>query len=462
MQHRTKFSNTPLFFCFFLVFLAMPASAIDPNTATRESWHQTAECLHGQRPRMQSSTPDPRAGTAAGEHNYILPSQGGQPSGTVTTQKYLILLELDADALNPANLFDLEGTTVRFTPDGEGYRVEALPLQWDADFGSLISGFSPVEIELSGFQFPFSETTWSTLFVNFNGNIAFGGDQTGFFGPQHRFILFQNFGGSMQNTLPIISALFRRYSFGASQRYIKQLSDRIVVTWSMSEPFGGNQDFTYEPNVNRFQAVLYADGSIELSYDEIAVRDGIVGVYTLSTEEQFLAKIVDPEDPQLPEYVDTISVTASLVGGNSIRLSFQTRGPILPEGNPIIDSLFYRAWIDLDEPFITGVDFDDPEFVWQIGGGAALTYVPSGPSASSAVEINGDTISMTASVQALGGADQFAFFVDVVDFNEEGELVGTAEGLHCSSEPLRPICVGRFDDSTPIGLKRIAGPPHSR
>src|SRR5215469_12243404 len=63
----------------------------------------------------------------------------GHPIGKVSTQGKLIVLELDDGALGQANLFDLVGRTLRFTPYGSRYRVDNGPLQWDADFGSKLA-----------------------------------------------------------------------------------------------------------------------------------------------------------------------------------------------------------------------------------------------------------------------------------------------------------------------------------
>ncbi len=53
----------------------------------------------------------------------------------------------------------------------------------------------------------------------------------------------------------------------------------MVVTWDVTEPFGNIQDFTWVKTVNRFQAALHKDGVIEMSCDQLAARDAIVGVY---------------------------------------------------------------------------------------------------------------------------------------------------------------------------------------
>ena len=56
----------------------------------------------------------------------------GRPIGKVTTQGDIIVLELDEGVVTPANLFDLDRRTLRFTPAGNSYRVANLPLQWDS------------------------------------------------------------------------------------------------------------------------------------------------------------------------------------------------------------------------------------------------------------------------------------------------------------------------------------------
>jgi hypothetical protein len=62
-------------------------------------------------------------------------------------------------------------------------------------------------------------------------------------------------------------------------RYVKELSDRAVITWDLTEPFGSLLDFTWFKTSNRFQAVLHRDGSIAMSYKEMAAKDAIVGIY---------------------------------------------------------------------------------------------------------------------------------------------------------------------------------------
>jgi hypothetical protein len=79
--------------------------------------------------------------------------QPGHPIGKVTTIGNVIHLELDSGAITPERLFDLDHRTLRFTPDGAGFRVENVALVWDTDFGPALSGSAAPSLD-SGFRFP--------------------------------------------------------------------------------------------------------------------------------------------------------------------------------------------------------------------------------------------------------------------------------------------------------------------
>ena len=74
---------------------------------------------------------------------------------------------------------------------------------------------------------------------------------------------------------------------------MKELPDRVVITWDLTEPFGNIQDFTWFKTINRFQAVLHRDGSVEMSYKELAAKDAIVGIYPARAQPLLLI-IPDP------------------------------------------------------------------------------------------------------------------------------------------------------------------------
>jgi len=61
-------------------------------------------------------------------------------------------MELDDGVLGKANLFDLAGRTLRFTPEGSRYRVESAPLYWDSNYGPELAG---AEASLQKIRFSF-------------------------------------------------------------------------------------------------------------------------------------------------------------------------------------------------------------------------------------------------------------------------------------------------------------------
>ncbi|SRR5579871_1007831 len=228
-------------------------------------------------------------GLAAGAQGRQGP---GHSIGKVTTNGDLIVVTLDKDVLGKANMFDLTGRTLRFTPDGAGYRVENSALAWDPEFGAEMS--SP-QVHLSKFAFPFSGKQWDTFSVGVTGSIAFGemsGSGRGrgaLFGRGggvtiERFAQLQEAGRALLNGTPAICVFFKLRMSGT--RYLKELDDRIVLTWNVTEPVGNIQDFTWTPTENRFQTVLRKDGSIEMSYQTVAAKDAIVGVYPSIGDEK--------------------------------------------------------------------------------------------------------------------------------------------------------------------------------
>ncbi|HWH48656.1 MAG TPA: hypothetical protein VN664_12695 [Burkholderiales bacterium] len=217
----------------------------------------------------------------------------GQSIGRVSTNGDLIVIELDRAALGQPNLFDLVGRTLRFSPGGSGYRVTNEPLRWDANYGlQLIGG----DVSLQRFTFPFSGQRWRSFSVGTTGSIRFGpplnvGDvdpygqrDGGIASAIGRFDPLADVGARLGARAPAISVFLKPRMSGP--RYVRELADRVVVTWQLTEPFGSLLDFSWFPTTHLFQAVLHRDGSIEMSYKTLAAQDGIVGIYPiLSTGE---------------------------------------------------------------------------------------------------------------------------------------------------------------------------------
>src|SRR3989441_2220033 len=348
-------------------------------------------------------------------------SQGRQEPGlsigTITTQGDLIVMTLNEGVFGRANMFDLARHTLRFTPEGAGYRAENLTLQWDSEFGNEMSD---PQLTLHNFSFPYSGKNWDSFSVGVTGSISFGAAQSNPGGGGRgggvsvgRFAQLHEASRTLINTVPAICVFFKPRMSG--KRYVKELTDRVVITWNLTEPFGGIQDFTWAPTVNRFQTVLRKDGTIEMSYDQLAAKDAIVGLYPTVTTgaEKALATLSDEEEANVAPHLDLKNVRVSVIDGLFLKVTFETRGPVLPEGDPGLAGIAYRVSFDGHKPLPTRAESAHAHVVWTIPGfgpagrgggggrgGGAPRYMASGPGVSPNVKLNGNTISLQGTLPA--------------------------------------------------------------
>lgn len=357
----------------------------------------------------------------------------GRSIGTIKTQGDLIVMTLNEGVLGKANMFDLGGRTLRFTPEGAGYRAENTPLKWDSEFGTALTGS---QVTLRNFAFPYSGKSWDSLSVGVTGSIAFEAAQGG--GPANRgggvvidrFAQLQEAARTLINTVPAICVFFKPRMSGT--RHVKELSDRVVLTWNLTEPVGGIQDFTWVPTVNRFQAVLWKDGAIEMSYEQVAAKDAIVGLYPLvaAGAEKEIATISGEETPAAAAHLDLKAIKVAVVDGLFLKVTFETRGPVLPEGDAGLAGITYRVSFDKRQPLPARTENARPEAVWTIRGfgaggrggggrgGGAPRYFASGAGVSPVVKTNGNTISVQGILPAeFTSGEQIAIFADVQTAN---------------------------------------------
>jgi len=364
--------------------------------------------------------------------------QPGHPIGKVTTVGNLIHLELDSGAVAPERLFDLDHRTLRFTPDGSGYRAENVGLVWDADFGPPVTGGAAT---LKNFTFPFSGKQWDAFNVA-TGSVTFGamqggaaggragsppaGNRTGAGGstrngfPLERYSSMQTVGATFINSIPGIAAFVKIGLNG--QRFMKELPDRAVVTWTLTEGSGGIQAFTWVPTVNRIQAVLHKDGVIELSYNDVSARDAIVGVFPMVTAgvEKKLGTVTVDDTPNVAANLNVKQVTLSAIDGLFLKATIETRGAVLPEGDAGINGVTYRLSFANDKT--PSRDMTKAPVVWTIRGvaggrggraGFPSRYVVSGSGAGPDVTVDGNTISLKGTLPPeLAGAKQVGVMVD--------------------------------------------------
>jgi len=212
----------------------------------------------------------------------------GHSIGQVSVTGDLIVIKLDSATLGQPNLFDLAGRTLRFSRVGSSFRATNETLRWDTSYGVELTG---AEVRLQQFTFPFSGQQWSSFSVGTAGSIRFGpppgvADVDAYGRPDGgiasaigRFDRLADVGPRLGERAPAICVFLKPRMSGP--RYVRELADRVVITWDLTEPFGGFLDFSWFPTTNLFQAVLHRDGSIEMSYKTMAAKDGIVGIYPI-------------------------------------------------------------------------------------------------------------------------------------------------------------------------------------
>ncbi|HEY6336953.1 MAG TPA: hypothetical protein VIW68_00525 [Candidatus Sulfotelmatobacter sp.] len=351
-------------------------------------------------------------------------NEHGHAIGKVSVKGDLVVMELDDGVLGKANLFDLLGHTLRFTPESSRYGIQSGALQWDPEFGPELAG---AEVTLHQFTFPFSGHEWSAFGVGSTGSIRFGAPETSDRpGPRGRsdggvsigrFDPLGEAASTVMDSAPAICVFFKPRMSGP--RYVKELADRVVVTWDLTEPFGNIQDFSWFKTINRFQAVLHRDGSIEMSYKELAAKDAIVGVYPLlSAAEKTLANLSDGPHPQVAAHLDVRNLKLSVVDGILLKVTFETRGPVLPEGDAAVAGISYRVFFDAHQPVAPTADAAHPTFVWTVLGIAprhrGSRYIAFGPGVSRGVKATGNTIALQGVLPpSLRGVDRVVVYAEV-------------------------------------------------
>ena len=282
-----------------------------------------------------------------------------------------ILIELSPEDTTPPNLFDLNGRTLVFRPDGRGGYSRAIrSLEWEENLGTdvTIEGKfrDGVEIEFDAFEFDYAGRRWNSVFVSKHGLLTFGSPLEY---SKHFAAWFSPMSESaarLANT-PTISALYKP-AFGGlygrdplAAQFVARLPDRVVVTWYASEYDAYRLDVP--DHAERFQAILHADGVIQLNYGHITVGDGVVGLFSDAVERTTqLARITNPEDAEIPGHLDLLDVTLYESNTDALIVEWTMRDaiPTPPSGT----KYSYRVYFDTDEPYFDG-DGDD-DFWWSV------------------------------------------------------------------------------------------------
>jgi hypothetical protein len=215
------------------------------------------------------------------------------PANENAQGNFVSVVSMDGLIEKPANLFNLQGRTLRFTPETDGtYKIISLATSNVVQCNQMLDdrdAQGPYQargwpVSLS-FPFTFGGKTWDRLFVNRNGNISFAkseGDSWSQHDPWSdggmRSVAAAIDSRSAAGLEQMISVLWGTYDPDShrSQISIRQSNDVLVVTWNVTRINWGQTP----AGVNIFQARLFKSGVIEMVYPRVFESDGIVGLFT--------------------------------------------------------------------------------------------------------------------------------------------------------------------------------------
>lgn len=150
-----------------------------------------------------------------------------------------------------------EHSTIRFMPNVSGsYEIRSVQRSFDADIGPRIdAAYGRPWVERLQFSFPFSAGAYGTIHV-LNGPLVYLGERA----PEN------GWGG--YNPQPAIAAVIMNLepSRGGGI-HVKSLRDSVTITWFRLPELGAS-------NSNTIQLVLRADGTFDMSFEELSPAYG--------------------------------------------------------------------------------------------------------------------------------------------------------------------------------------------
>jgi hypothetical protein len=193
---------------------------------------------------------------------------------TVNIVGNIAAIEDDGSIVMPANDFDMNKSSILFTPEGNGYRVSRNSVGFTKDFGTRLDSFIGLdnmplsdanngysEVAFANAPFSFFGVPYDKFFVSTNGFITFNqGDSSN-----------RTSAASLATQLPRIAPLWADLDVTRlGGIYHHRLEDRQVITWD------GAPQAQYT-GISTFQLVLYNDGRFAFVYRKVKARNALVG-----------------------------------------------------------------------------------------------------------------------------------------------------------------------------------------
>ena len=194
-------------------------------------------------------------------HPNILQPRFSEDHGNVS------VLHDDGTMIVPQNAFNLANSSLVFTPQGGGYTVQTVTPNFvnPGTNAQLIRlGGGSVSLNLP-FTFKFYNGSYTTVYLNSNGNLTFGAaDNNDFY-----------FGlGTAVSGPPRIAALFDalldQSGGGFGQIGAEAFSDHVNIYWLQVEDFS--------QVLNTFEIILQSNGIIRFNYGPVSATSAAVGL----------------------------------------------------------------------------------------------------------------------------------------------------------------------------------------
>ena len=175
----------------------------------------------------------------------------------------------DGSIVVEENLLDLQNRGMKFVRRGKnGYKFRNLGKAMSTDLGDRLNlgDDDTARINLSGFEITYNGKSYSSLFINSDGNLTFVEADTA---STSRDI--QRFLYGPPRVAPFFADLDPSAATGDGGVYVRLTDNKIIVTWWNVPEFdrtGGNT----------FQMSMNPRGNVEVVFGDMAAREGIVGV----------------------------------------------------------------------------------------------------------------------------------------------------------------------------------------
>jgi hypothetical protein len=206
-------------------------------------------------------------------HETMNLSATGFPQAQV--QGNIAVIEDDGSLILPPNKFDLNNSSLLFTPDSNAYRLTPGDFSFRKDYGTQIIDFLGVDdvsldnanngyyrLSLVGKPFTFFGVSYDELFIGTNGYVTFEqGDTTG-----------RISAAALASEMPRIAPLWADLDVTENGGiYVNQLSDSLLITWNKAPQAQYSGPST-------FQLLLFNDGRIAFVYKKVKARNALVGL----------------------------------------------------------------------------------------------------------------------------------------------------------------------------------------